>query len=143
VRSRAIIAARVLLGFVFFGFGLNGMLRLFPLPPAEGAAAAFMGGLFASRYFFPLLFGTYVITGAALLLGFFVPLALTVLAPIIVNIVAMHLFLPASRAEVSLAVLVTVLEIFLAWAYRAAFRPLLRADDEFALVETRWIGRTP
>ena len=130
VKSKSTIVARVILGLVFLGFGLNGLLQLFRLPPAEGAAAAFMDGLFASRYFFPLLFGIYVIAGAALLLGLFVPLALTVLAPIIVNIVAMHLFLPASAAEVSLAVLVTALEIFLSWAYRAAFRPLLRARHE-------------
>jgi len=127
----------MVLGLVFFGFGLNGLLHLFPLPPTDGAAAAFIGGLFASRYFFRLLFGTYVITGAALLLGLFVPLALTVLAPIIVNVGAMHLFLPASGAEVSLTVLVTVLELFLAWSYRAAFRPLLRARHELVSVHTR------
>jgi len=137
VKSKGTIAARVLLGLVFFGFGLNGLLQLFPLPPAEGAAAVFMNGLIASRYFFPLLFGTYVITGAALLLGLFVPLALIVLAPIIVNIIVMHLFLRATRAEVSLSGLVTALEIFLAWSYRAAFRPLLSARHELVLVETR------
>ncbi len=85
VESKATIAARVLLGLVFFGFGLNGLLKLFPLPPARGAAAVFIGGLIASQYFFPLLFVTYVLTGAALLTGRFVPLALTVLAPVIVN----------------------------------------------------------
>ena len=68
-----------------------------------------------------------MITGSALLTGRFVPLALTVLAPIIVNIVAMHLFLPSSGAELSLTALVIGLEVFLAWSYRAAFRPLLRA----------------
>jgi hypothetical protein len=62
----------------------------------RGAAAEFMGGLVASGYFFPLLFGTYTITGAVLLTGRFVPLALTVLAPVIVNIVAVHLFLAPS-----------------------------------------------
>lgn len=52
------MAARVVLGGVFFGFGLNGLLKLFPLPPAQGKAAVFIGGLVASRYFFPLLFAT-------------------------------------------------------------------------------------
>lgn len=119
------IAARVLLGLVFFGFGLNGLLHLFPLPPAQGAAASFIDGLTASRYFFPLLFVTYVLTGAALVIGRFVPLALTVLAPIIVNIAVMHLFVPSSVAEIFLAALVTKLEIFLGWSYRSAFRPIL------------------
>ncbi|HVP00225.1 MAG TPA: hypothetical protein VMT15_19275, partial [Bryobacteraceae bacterium] len=126
VDSKATIAGRLLLGLVFFGFGLNGLLQLFPLPPAQGAAAVFIDGLVASRYFFPLLFVTYLFTGAALLTGRFVPLALTILAPIIVNIAVMHFFVPSSGAEICLAVLVTALEIFLAWSWRDAFRPLLR-----------------
>jgi len=129
MKFKGTTAARVLLGLVFFGFGLNGFLHFFPLPPAEGAAAVFIGGLVASRYFFPLLFGIYVATGAALLTGLFVPLALTMLAPVIVNIAVMHLFLPSSGAELVLAALVTVLEAVLAWSYRAAFRPLLRANE--------------
>ena len=87
-----------------------------------GAAAEFMGGLVASGYFFPLLFGTYTITGAALLTGRFVPLALTVLAPVIVNIVAVHLFLAASGFPFT--ILVVALELFLAWS----FRPLRRTQ---------------
>lgn len=125
MKSIATVAARVLLGLVFFGFGLNGLLHLFPLPPAQGAAAVFINGLMASRYFFPLLFVIYVFTGGALVIGRFVPLALTMLAPVIVNVAVMHLFVPSSGAEIGLACLVTVLEIFLAWSYRAAFRPLL------------------
>jgi putative oxidoreductase len=66
MRSKAVIVARVLLGLVFFVFGLNGFLHWFPLPTMKGAAAEFMGGLVASGYFFPLLFGTYTITGAHL-----------------------------------------------------------------------------
>ncbi len=121
------MAARVVLGGVFFGFGLNGLLKLFPLPPAQGEAAVFIGGLVASRYFFPLLFATYLFSGAALLIGRFVPLALAVLAPIIVNIAVMHFFVPSSGGELCLAVLVVALETFLAWSWRNAFRPLLRA----------------
>ena len=85
MKSKSTTAARVLLGIVFFGIGLNGFLHLFPLPSADDEAAVFINGLIASRYFFPLLFATYLVTGAALLIGRFVPLALTVLAPIIVN----------------------------------------------------------
>lgn len=127
MKSPRTVAARVLLGLVFLGFGLNGLLHVFPLPPAQGAAEVFINGLTASQYFFPLLFAIYVLTGTSLLIGRFVPLALTVLAPVIVNVALMHLFVPSSRAEIALAALVTVLEIFLAWSYRAAFRPLLHA----------------
>lgn len=127
MKTIATTAARVLHGLVFLGFGLNGLLHLLPLPAAQGAAAVFINGLITSRYFFPLLFVIYVLTGTSLLIGRFVPLSLTVLAPVIVNVAVMHLFVPSSGAEIVLATLVTVLEIFLAWSYRAAFRPLLRA----------------
>jgi len=143
MKSTATVAARVLLGLVFFGFGLNGLLHLFPLPPAQGAAAVFINGLIASRYFFPLLFVIYLLTGTALVIGRFVPLALTVLAPVIVNVAAMHLFVPSSGAEIGLAALVTVLELYLAWSYRAAYRPLLRARDELALVGALGIEENP
>ena len=107
MKRKVTTAARLIFGLVFFGFGLNGLLRLFPLPPAQGTAAVFISRLVASRYFFPLLFLIYFLTGAALLSGRFVPLALIILAPIIVNIAVMHIVLPASDAEICLAVLVT------------------------------------
>ena len=139
MKSASTVTSRILLGLVFLGFGLNGLLHLFPLPPAQGAAAVFINGLIASRYFFPLLFAIYELTGTALVMDRFVPLALTVLAPVIVNVAVMHLFVPSSGAEIALAALVTVLEIYLAWSYRTAFRPLLRAHDEIALVDARGI----
>ena len=137
MKSKPTVAARVLLGIMFFGIGLNGLLRIVPLPQAEGPAAVFMDGLTASRYFFPLLFVTYLLTGAALTIGRYVPLALTVLAPIIVNIAVMHLFVPSSGAETCLAALVTVLELFFAWSYRTTFRPLLRARQELVSAQSR------
>jgi len=136
MQSKATTVARVLLGFVFFGLGSNGLLHFVPLPPGEGKAAAFIGGLAASGYFFPLLFVTYLFSGGALMIGRFVPLALIVLAPIIVNIAVMHLVLPSSGAEMCLAMLVTILEIFLAWCYRSAFRQLVQARHEL-----NWAGQ--
>jgi len=125
MNSKATATARIVLGLVFLVNGLNGFLHFMPQPSLGGAAAQFMTGLTASGYFFPLLSATQAIVGAALLSSRFVPLALTVLAPIIVNIVAVHVFL--EPAGLPLAVLVLGLELFLAWSYRAAFRPLLRA----------------
>jgi len=120
--------AGMLLGLIFFVFGLNGFLRLFPQPPMEGRAGEFIGGLLAAGYVFPLLFGIYTVAGAALLAGRFVPLALILLAPVIVNIVALHAFLAPSGLP--LAMFVLGLEAFLAWSYRESFGPLLRANGE-------------
>jgi uncharacterized membrane protein YphA (DoxX/SURF4 family) len=115
-------AARLLLGLVFFVFGLNGLLHFLPNQPMPAAAGAFLGGLASSGYFFPLLKVTEITAGALLLAGLFVPFALTLLAPIIVNITAFHLFLAPGNYGVVAAVLAS--EIYLAWAHRAAFAPL-------------------
>jgi uncharacterized membrane protein YphA (DoxX/SURF4 family) len=116
-------AARIVLGLIFFVFGLNGFLHFLPQPPPPPAAGAFAGALFATGYFFPLLKSIEVASGALLLAGLFVPLALTLLAPIIVNIVAFHLFL--APGNYPLVGLVLACELYLAWAYRAAFAPML------------------
>ena len=114
--------ARVLLGAVFFVFGLNGFFHFLPQPPAPARAMAFAGALGATGYFFPLLKATEVLAGALLLAGALVPFALTLLAPIIVNIVAFHAFLaPGNYAVVGL---VLATEVYLAFVHRAVFAPL-------------------
>jgi hypothetical protein len=86
-------------------------------------AVAFAGAMVQTGYLMPLLMATQLISGLLLLAGRFVPLALALLAPVVVNIVAFHLFL--APAGLPLAGLVLVLEVYLAWAYRTAFRPML------------------
>lgn len=117
--------ARILLGGIFFVFGLNGFLSFLPQPPPPPEATAFIGGLASTGYFFPLLKGTEALVGLALLAGRWVPLALTVAAPIIVNIVAFHLFVVPGG--IVLALVMLAVEIALAWWYRDAFRGVLAA----------------
>jgi putative oxidoreductase len=119
-------AARSVLGLIFFVFGLNYFLNFLPPQPTppEGALA-FLGGLAASGYVFPLIKAIEVAAGAALLANRFVPLALTLLAPIIVNIAAFHFLLAPAYALPSVLL---ALELLLAWSYRAAFAPMLRAQ---------------
>ena len=119
--SRLPTVARVLLGLVFFVFGLNGFLHFLPQPPPPARALGFVGGLASSGYFFPLLKTTEVVAGALLLAGF-VPIALTLLAPIVVNIVAFHAFLAPGNWPVVGLVLAS--EIYLAVVHRAAFASL-------------------
>jgi uncharacterized membrane protein YphA (DoxX/SURF4 family) len=119
--SRLPTVARVLLGLVFFVFGLNGFLHFLPQPPPPARALGFVGGLASTGYFFPLLKTTEVVAGALLLAGF-VPIALTLLAPIVVNIVAFHAFLAPGNWPVVGVVLVS--EIYLAIVHRAAFAAL-------------------
>jgi putative oxidoreductase len=126
MRTKITTAARILLGLIFFVFGLNGFFHFLPQPPMSGPPAAFAGALFASGYMFPLIKGTEVLCSVLLLSGRFVPLALTVLAPVIVNIFCFHLFLAPSGLP--LPIVIIALEIFLARAYwNVAFANLVRA----------------
>jgi uncharacterized membrane protein YphA (DoxX/SURF4 family) len=118
-----ILVARLLLGLMFTVFGLNFFFPFIPQPPPPPAAGAFAHAMFATGYLFNLLKVLEVLSGLALLAGFFVPLALAVLAPIIVNILFFHAFLAPSGLPLPLVIL--VLELFLAWAYRDAFRAML------------------
>ena len=120
--------ARVLLGLMFFVFGLNGFLNFIPTPPPESMPAglvAFSEAMMKTGYLLKLVKGTEVLVGALLLLNRFVPLALTLLAPVIVNIVAVHAFLAPSG--IVMAVVILALELYLAWSYRSAFRAMLAA----------------
>jgi uncharacterized membrane protein YphA (DoxX/SURF4 family) len=119
----AIIIARVLLGLVFTVFGLNIFLHFIPMPPPSGQAGAFIGALFASHYLYVV--GALQVAGGLLCLaGRFVPLGLTLLGPVIVNILCFHIFLEPSGLP--MALVVSALALFLLWAYRGAFAGLLK-----------------
>src|SRR5262245_27134099 len=112
-------AARITLGLTFAVFGLNGFIGFIPQPPHAGPPGEFLGALAASGYMFPLIKAVELATGILLLVGRYVPLALTLLAPVVVNIVAFHLFLEPATIVVPLVAL--ALGVYLAWTERATF----------------------
>jgi uncharacterized membrane protein YphA (DoxX/SURF4 family) len=119
-------AARILLGFIFLVFGLNGFLNFLPQSGnIPEAALAFAGALMKTRYMFPLIKGTEVIVGVLLLSNRFVPLALALVAPIVVNIFAFHAIL--APAGIGLSAVIVAIVAYLAWSYRDAYRPMLAA----------------
>ena len=121
--TRIAPVARILLGLVFFVFGLNGFFHFLEMPPLAERPGAFMGALAATGYMFPLIKATEVVAGVLLLAGRFVPLALLLLAPVVVNILAFHLvFTPA---DAGMSIVLTLLMIYLGWAYRDSFRGVL------------------
>ncbi len=112
------------MGLIFFVFGLNGFFNFLPPPKTLPAGAlAFLGALVGTGYMMRLVSGTQVIVGVLLLSNRFVPPALALIAPVIVNIICLHVFLQPSGIGPGIVVL--VLEIYLAWTYRSAFRPML------------------
>src|SRR3984893_11218897 len=112
----AIIIARVLLGLLFAVFGSNAFLHFIPMPPMQGPAGAFIGALVSSRYIYAVA-ALQVVGGLLLLIGGrFVPLGLTILGPVIVNIVLYHIFL--DQSGLPMAIIISILTLFLLWAYR-------------------------
>jgi putative oxidoreductase len=117
----AIVIARVLLGLVFLIFGLNGFLNFIPMPPPTGLAAQYAGVLSTSHYLV-LVFLLQVIGGALLLANRFVPLALTLLGPVLVNILLFHVLI--EPGGLPLAVVVAVLWFGVFYGVREAFAGL-------------------
>ncbi len=127
MKAKLPLIARILLGFVFFAGGLTGLLNLVPPPPdLPQALQDFNKGMMAAKYFFPLLKGTETICGLLLLSGFYVPLALVVLAPIVLNIFLVHAFL--APEGLPLAIVIGVLTVYLAFftPYSNSIKPLFR-----------------
>ena len=114
----AVIIARVLLGLVFAVFGSNAFLHFIPMPPMQGQAGAFIGALVSSGYIYPIAV-LQVVGGLLLLIGRFVPLGLTLLGPVIVNIMLYHIFLDTSGLP--MAIVISILALFLLWGYRDRF----------------------
>lgn len=119
--------ARILLGLVFFVFGLGALLNWFPAPPPESLPPKLVAfdAVMRGSYLFVLVKGTETAMGALLLLNRFVPLALVILAPVILNIALVHATM--MPAGLPMVVLIVALELFLAWNHRRAFAPLLTA----------------
>ena len=126
--------SRFLLGLIFLVFGLNGFLHFIPMPPPSGVAGQFLGAMFVSKY---LLFvsGLQVFSGALLLLNRYVPLALTILGPIIVNILLFHALM--SPAGIGLAVFVTIFWGVVFVSVRSAFDGIFEARVEPKTSEVR------
>ena len=115
-----IVIVRVLLGLMFVVFGSNAFLKFMgPPPQMEGQAGAFITALLSSGYMYVIAM-LQVLGGLCLLLGArFVPLGLTLLGPVIVNIVLFHLFLEPTGMPI--AVVTAALSLFLLWIYRFKF----------------------
>ena len=119
--------SRFLLGLVFLVFGLNGFLHFIPMPPPSGVAGQFLGSMFVTKYLL-FVFAIQLIGAVLLLANRYVPLALTILAPIIVNILLFHSLM--NRSGLGLALFVTILWAVVFASVRSAFAGIFQARVE-------------
>ena len=123
MKTTALIA-RCLLGFIFLVFGLNGFLHFIPVPPPKNPLALqFMGALIDSG-FFTVVYLLQILPGALLLASRYVPLALTLLGPVLANIVLFHACM--APEGLPLPLILTVLWLVVAYYYRGAFVSLFQ-----------------
>jgi len=120
----ASVIARYLAGVIFLVFGLNGFLHFIPLPPPAGVAGEFMGALYISHYLW-VIFAFQVIGGLLLLVNRYVPLAVALLAPVIVNILTFHVLMAPSGLPLALFVAILWAAIFI--EVRPAFSGLFQS----------------
>ena len=119
------VIARYLLGLMFTVFGLNGFLNFIHQPPPTNPLATQFFIAISASHFAAFFFAMQLIGGLLLLAGSFVPLALTVLAAELYNILAFHLTL--APATIAPALLAAVLWILVFVQYRASFKDVLAA----------------
>jgi putative oxidoreductase len=121
----ATVIARILLGLMFVIFGSNFFLNFIPMPPPPPGLAGDYFKVFAASGYMYVVGAMQLITGLLLLIGRFVPLALTILAAMIFNIWTFHILMNP-EGLFPMAILVMVLELFLVWSYRDRFAGILR-----------------
>lgn len=121
----AVLITRILLGLIFVFFGSNIILHFMHMESPAGNAGLFMQAVGTTGYM-KVIGLIQIIGGILLLVGRFVPLGLTLLAPIVINILLFHTFLAPSGIPVALVLV--VLEGFLLFAYRSSFMGIFAAD---------------
>jgi putative oxidoreductase len=123
----AAVIARYLAGLIFLVMGLNGFLHFIPLPPPTGIAGQFMGALYVSHYLW-VIFGFQVLGGLLLLINRYVPLAVALLAPVLVNILTFHILM--APAGLPMALFVAILWVLIFIQVRSAFSGLFQSRWE-------------
>lgn len=115
-----VVISRYLLGVIFTLFGFNGIFHFIPAPPPHSLLAVqFLTMMYAS-HFMAVVLVVQIVGGLLLLAGRFVPLALAILGPVLVNILNFHILM--NPAGIGPGVLATVLWLILFWQYRANFK---------------------
>lgn len=123
--KNAILVSRVLLGLPFLIFGLNYFWEFMPPQEHTGSAAAYMTALGDAGYVWPVLKSFEIVIGFLLVTGQFVPLALVMVTPIMINILGFHTFMDGRSMGMVIAAIMTVLYLYLVVMHLPRFTQLL------------------
>jgi len=118
------VIARIILGLAFVVFGLNFILNFLPQPPPPAGLAGDYSKVFVASHLSYAIGAMQFLSGLLLLLGRFVPLALTILAGILFNILAFHILMDPQG--IGPGIVATLLWALLFWQYRDRFAGILR-----------------
>jgi putative oxidoreductase len=121
----AALISRILLGLMFLIFGMNGFLHFIPTPPMPPSLMKDFATALDAAHFTLVVAGIQVLCAILFLIGRFVPLALTLLGPVLVNILLFHIFL--APASIGPGVFVTILWFIIFYYERDAFAGIFRA----------------
>jgi putative oxidoreductase len=113
---------RILMGLIFLGSGIAFFFTT--PPPMEGPIADFFKGMAATGYFFYLLKVTEIVCGLMLISGLFVPLALVILAPVVLNIFLLHAFMAPDGLPI--AIVLGILQVYLSF-FSKEYSPAIKA----------------
>jgi uncharacterized membrane protein YphA (DoxX/SURF4 family) len=118
--------ARVLLGLIFVVFGLNFWFNFIAMPqaPAGSPPALFFAAIYPTG-FLAVVKVIEVVGGALLLSGRFATLGLTLVGPVVVNIVLFDIFLAGAFNPRGAAV--AVFSVIVLYGKRENFAGLLKA----------------
>jgi hypothetical protein len=119
--------ARYLLGLMFLVFGLNMFFQFMKGQMPGGLAGQFAGVLFASHYFY-VVGALMVISAILFLVNRYVGLGLTLLAPVLFNILIFHILM--NPAGIGPGAFATLLWLLVAWQHRRVFERLFAAHLE-------------
>jgi hypothetical protein len=117
--------ARVLMGLAFLFFGVIGLLHLMKAPDNLPDDIKMVNGGLMKAGYLNVVSATMALVGLLLLINRFVPLALALIAPILVGIITFHLTMQPTG--IGPGAFLSLLELYLAWSYRKAFCPMLSA----------------
>ena len=127
-----VLVPRILLGLLFFASGIMGLFNFAEQPEGTPEGIAFIGAMMDTGYLFQLLKITEIACGAALLSGFFVPLALVVITPVVVNIAAYHIFLDPSGQGLGVVAVMVALYGFLTYKHWGVYQTVLQVKPTLA-----------